>query len=159
NARLTFAGSTGQNASVQISGNTLGMVTVSLLAPNGTTASSASSSSGSFTVPGKILTASGTYTVYVHPNTTSKGSISVAATLKNLPSRPPPATLDASNPLSTNLAGLFLMNEGSGTTDQNLVDAALANFAGVALPSWNSSDPSLIFSGGTSLNSYLNAGP
>jgi uncharacterized protein (TIGR03437 family) len=75
-----------------------------------------------------------------------------------VPSRPVGSVLDSSNPLSTNLAGLFLMNEGKGSTDQNLVDGQQASFAGAAIPTWNTSDPSITFNGGGYLNSYLNAG-
>jgi hypothetical protein len=67
-------------------------------------------------------------------------------------------SLDTSNPLSTNLVGLFAMNEGSGATDKNLADGQLANFSGANPPTWNASDPSIVFKGGASLNSYLNAG-
>jgi hypothetical protein len=50
------------------------------------------------------------------------------------------------------------MNEGKGSTDQNLVDGQQASFAGAAIPTWNTSDPSITFNGGGYLNSYLNAG-
>ena len=75
-----------------------------------------------------------------------------------LPSRPAGSVLDSSNPLATNLAGLFLMNEGRGTTDLNLVDGQTAAFAGAAAPTWNTSDPSIVFAGGSAANSFLNAG-
>jgi YD repeat-containing protein len=158
NARLLFTGSPGQNASIQITGNTLGQVTVSLLTNNGTTLTSSSSSNASFSVPGQILVMPGTYAVYVHTNGTATGSIQVAVSLNNLPSRPSGAVLDTTNALSTNLVGLFLMNEGSGTSDTNLVDSGLANFSGGSAPAWNTSDPSIVFNGGSSLNSYANAG-
>jgi hypothetical protein len=157
-ARLTFAGTAGQDASVQITGNTLGAVTVSLVAPSGATVSSGTSSNASFTIPGQILPASGTYAVSIHPNGTTTGSITVGVTLNNLPSRSTTAALDTTNPLSTNLSGLFLMNEATGTTDKNLVNAGLATFSGSAVPTWNTTDPSVVFKGGASLNSYLNAG-
>jgi hypothetical protein len=65
--------------------------------------------------------------------------------------------LDTANPLANNLIGLFLMNEGSGAFDTNLVDGQPANFSGAALPTWNTADPSVEFKGGASLNSYLSA--
>jgi uncharacterized protein (TIGR03437 family) len=72
---------------------------------------------------------------------------------------PPPrnqgATLDTSTPLATNLVGLFLMNAGSGTTDQNLVDGKPAKFMGAAPPTWNTADPASVFNGGGSENSYM----
>ena len=67
-------------------------------------------------------------------------------------------SLDTSNPLSTNLVGLFAMNEGAGTTDKNLVDGQLATLSGASPPAFNASDPSILFKGGAALNSYLNAG-
>ena len=74
------------------------------------------------------------------------------------PARPVGSTLDTGNPLATNLAGLFVMNEGAGTTDQNLVDSQVANFSGSSTPSWNTSDPSIVFNGGNSLSSYSGRG-
>jgi hypothetical protein len=74
------------------------------------------------------------------------------------PSRPAGAALDTTNPLSTSLAGLFVMNEGSGATDKNLVDSNTASFSGTNPPVWNTTDPSVVFKGGSSLSSYLNAG-
>jgi len=50
------------------------------------------------------------------------------------------------------------MNERTGATDLNLVDFQSATFAGASLPTWNLADPSVVFNGGASLNSYLNAG-
>jgi hypothetical protein len=68
------------------------------------------------------------------------------------------------SPLSANLIGLFLMNEGTDSVqgmpaqDKNLVDTATANPAGTQPPTWQVADPSIQFNGGGSLNSYLNAG-
>jgi hypothetical protein len=50
------------------------------------------------------------------------------------------------------------MNEARGTTDLNIADSLAASFAGASPPAWNTSDPSIVFNGGGSLNSYLNAG-
>lgn len=75
-----------------------------------------------------------------------------------LPARPACAKLDTGNSLATNLAGLFLMNEGSGNSSKNLATSGTAAFAGAAAPGWNTSDPSVQFRGGASGNSFLNAG-
>jgi hypothetical protein len=72
--------------------------------------------------------------------------------------RPAGAVLDSSNPLAASLIGLFLMNEGSGLSDKNLVDGQTAAFQGNSPPTWNSADPSVVFNGGISANSFLNAG-
>jgi hypothetical protein len=71
----------------------------------------------------------------------------------------PSSRIDPSNALSQNLVGLFVMNEGTGTTDKNLVDGQVATFAGTTAPSWNTADPSVVLNGTTtSLSSYLDAG-
>src|ERR1700687_6325169 len=62
------------------------------------------------------------------------------------------------NPLSLNLAGLFLRNEGSETTTAHAVDANTARFSGGYAPTWNPLDPSIQFNGNASGNSYLDAG-
>jgi hypothetical protein len=82
----------------------------------------------------------------------------VALTIIPLPSRPGGSTLDTSNSLVTDLVGLFIMNEESGTSDEDLVDSQAANFAGGSQPTWNTGDPSIVFNGGSSLNSYVDAG-
>jgi concanavalin A-like lectin/glucanase superfamily protein len=87
------------------------------------------------------------------------------ATPGYFPCRPPGSTLDPNNPLSQNLIGLFLMNDGqSGQTDggpaddTNIVDGTPATHAGCVPPTWVLGDPSIWFHGGPSLTSYLNAG-
>src|SRR6202022_120940 len=159
-ARLLFYGGIGQQANVQLSSNTVGSVTISLLKPDNTTVlKSISSGAASFNLPQTWLPATGVYTISIQPNGSTQGSITTAVTLTNTPSRPAASILDPSNALSTNLAGLFLMNEGSGTTDLNVVDGRrVANFSGASLPTWNTTDPSIIFNGGISLNSYADAG-
>jgi hypothetical protein len=75
-----------------------------------------------------------------------------------LPPRPITAIIDTSSALASGLAGIFLMNEGTGTTDLNVVDGQLANFSGTQLPTWYLSDHTVTFLGGAALNSYLDAG-
>jgi YD repeat-containing protein len=67
------------------------------------------------------------------------------------------ALVDESSSLDTGLIGLFVMDEGSGTFTTNRVSGEAATFAGT-WPTWNP-DPSLAFSGGSYLASYLNAAP
>jgi hypothetical protein len=161
-AQLTFNGNVEQQAQVQLSSNTLGSVTVSLLASDGTTICSQQSSASSFSVPAGSLFAAALYRIYVHPATPVTGSITVSLATSGgvgtIPPRPAGATLDTGNSLSNSLVGLFVMNEGTGTTDKNLVSLQTASFSGGSLPTWNTSDPSVVFGGGASLNSYLNAG-
>ena len=157
-SQLTFTATQAQLATIQLTGNSLGSTTVSLLKPDRTTLASVTSSATSFSVPIQYLPASGYHTIYVQPGASATGSITVALTLADTPARPGSSTLDTSQALATNMVGLFVMNEGSGTTDANLVNSATAAFAGGSTPTWNTSDPSVVFNGGSSLNSYLNAG-
>ena len=51
------------------------------------------------------------------------------------------------------------MNEGTGTTDTNIVDGQTATLSGTNLQVWNASDPSIVLRGtANSLSSYLDAG-
>jgi hypothetical protein len=75
-----------------------------------------------------------------------------------LPSRPTTAVLDSSSALASGIAGLFLMNEGTGTIDRNVVNGQTASFSGAQLPTWYAGDHSVTFLGGAPLNSYLDAG-
>jgi YD repeat-containing protein len=161
-AQFLLNGNVEQQSKVQISNNTIGSLTVSLLNADGTTLSSASSSSANFTLPTADLPNTNLYRVYVHPSGATTGNVSLAVSAQGgpgtIPSRPTSSALNTSNALSTDLVGLFLMNESSGTTDENLVDSQTASFSGTQSPTWNTSDPSVVFNGGASLNSYLNAG-
>jgi hypothetical protein len=106
------------------------------------------------------------YTVTLFLSGTNEGTTNeVTATPAMVPGRPPGSVWDPNNALSANLIGLFLMNEGTeaaqGTSappDINRVDGATANPAGNAAPTWEVADPSIVFHGGGSLNSYLDAG-
>jgi YD repeat-containing protein len=158
-AKLTFSATPGQQVTVQLTGNTMGSVTVALLAPDGSTLTSVISSAGNFSLPPQNLTATGTYSIAVTPGRGNSGSITVTAAVPQGPApRPQGSVVDWSNPLAANLVGLFVMNEGSGATDKNLVGGEVANFSGAGVPTWNTADPSVIFQGGGSLNSYLDAG-
>lgn len=101
-------------------------------------------------------------TTYSYIVTNSSDSYSVSATPAALPGRPPGATFDPTNPLSQNLIGLFLMNDGQSqgqpADDTNVVDKTSANHSGSVAPWWELADPSIVFEGGLSLNCYLDAG-
>jgi YD repeat-containing protein len=158
NGRFFFSATGGQNATAQITNNTLGSVTASLLNLDGTTLATITSSASSFSVPPTLIPVTGTYPIYIHPNGANSGNLNLGVTLASLPSRPTGSVLDSNNPLSTNLVGLFLMNEGSGTTDNDLVDNQTASFSGSGAPTWNTTDPSITFAGGVAQHSYLDAG-
>jgi hypothetical protein len=76
---FTFNGSSSQAVTVRVTGNNMS-VTVKLLRPDGTTMTSALSSSSSFNLTQQTLPTTGTYTVVVDPFTTSTGSLNVAVT-------------------------------------------------------------------------------
>jgi YD repeat-containing protein len=164
NAKLTVVANGGFQLNLQFSNNTIGPLTASVISPDGTTTlSSFTSSAGSFVMPLFMLPRDGTYTVVVDPTAAATGSISVLATQVGGPVPAPGRTLGSAinpdNSLSTNLVGLFVMNEGTGTTDKNLVDGQTATFSGTTLPVWNTTDPSVVLRGTpSSLSSYLNAG-
>jgi YD repeat-containing protein len=153
-----FSGAGTQSAGLQFTSNTLGSVTVTVLNPNQTTLTAVTSSASSFAVPRQWLPAFGGYTVNVQPGASATGSITASAGISDMPLRPSNSTLNSSSGLAASLVGLFLMNEATGTTDANVVNTNTASRSGTNSPSWNTTDPSLVFNGGSSLNSHLNAG-
>ena len=166
NARLTFAGNAGFQVNAQFSNNTIAGVTVTLLKTDGITPlTSITTSATTFSLPTAMLPSDGTYTIVIDPTGAASGSVSMIVTQVGGPHPVPSRTGTAINPanaLSQNLVGLFLMNEGTGTTDKNIVDGQTATFASAAAPAtppvWNSTDPSVVFNGTSSLSSYMNAG-
>jgi hypothetical protein len=108
-------------------------------------------------------------TTYCYTVTTMYGNMpqgtsnSACATPAALPGRPPGSRLNTNNALAQNLIGLFLMNdsmgaaEGQPADDTNLVDGSPASHSGAVAPTWEVMDPSIVFHGGASLTSYLDA--
>jgi len=80
NARYTFAGTAGQQATIRITGNTLGNVTVNLFTPNGSFQTGTSNSAASFNLSTGTLANSGSYTMTINPTTTATGSLNVQVT-------------------------------------------------------------------------------
>lgn len=80
NARLTFSGAAGQQATVRLAGNTIGTTAVTLLSIDGTTLTSTTSALTSFTLPTLTLPATGTYTINADPAATRTGSVTVSVT-------------------------------------------------------------------------------
>jgi len=157
--RFRFAAAATQSTGLQFTNNTFGSVTVTVLNPDQTTLTTLTSSASSFSIARQWLPAFGMYTVNVQPGGSATGAITANTTLADTPPRPTSQTFNSGSALATNLVGLYLMNEGSGTTDANVVNSNTASFSGTTSPSWNTSDPSVAFSGTTtSLSSYLNAG-
>ena len=80
NGQLTFSGTSGQQVTVRITSNTMSVVTVKLLKPDGTTLTTSASSASSFNLAQQTLPASGTYTIKIDPNTFNTGSMNVSVT-------------------------------------------------------------------------------
>jgi hypothetical protein len=77
---LTFTGTSSQQVTVQITGNTMGSVLVKLLKPDGTTLTSGQSGSSSFNLTIQTLPTTGTYTVVIDPVLANTGSLNVSVT-------------------------------------------------------------------------------
>jgi hypothetical protein len=80
NGSVTFSGSSGQQATVWLTSNTLGWTTVKLLKPDGTQLTSSLSWGTSFNLSTVSLPTTGTYTIVVDPDGAATGSISVNVT-------------------------------------------------------------------------------
>jgi YD repeat-containing protein len=79
NAALTFSGTAGQQATVHVTGNTMGTVTVSLLKPDGTSLTSATTFGGTtLNLATQTLPVTGTYTIKIDPGGFGTGSMSVS---------------------------------------------------------------------------------
>ncbi len=80
NARYTFVGTASQQATVKITGNGLGGVSVNLYTPTGAGQTGAGSSAANFNLPTVTLATTGTYTITINPNTTATGSLNLQVT-------------------------------------------------------------------------------
>lgn len=80
NARYTFAGTASQQATVKITGNTLGSVSVNLYTPSGAWQTGMGNAAASFNLPTVTLATTGTYTVTLNPQTTVTGSLNLQVT-------------------------------------------------------------------------------
>ncbi|HSE15992.1 MAG TPA: IPT/TIG domain-containing protein [Pyrinomonadaceae bacterium] len=80
NGSLTFSGTSGQQATVHVTSNTMGLVRVTLLRPDGTQMTTSFTSSASFNLATQSLTTTGTYTITINPDSFNTGSMSVSVT-------------------------------------------------------------------------------
>lgn len=80
NAKVTFAATSGQQVTVRITNNAIGLMTVKLLKPDGTQQTSSLSSSASFNLSTQTLTATGTFTISIDPSSNRKGAMDVRVT-------------------------------------------------------------------------------
>lgn len=80
NARYTFSGTATQQATVKITGNTLGSVSVYLYTPSGAFQTGTTNSAASFNLSTVTLATTGTYTITINPQTTATGSLNLQVT-------------------------------------------------------------------------------
>jgi hypothetical protein len=80
NVRLTFSGSANQQATVHVTNNSRGLVTVKLLKSDSTSLASSTSSASSFNLTTATLPVADTYTVLVDPNAANIGNMDVSVT-------------------------------------------------------------------------------
>ncbi len=80
NANVTFSGTAGQQATVHITGNAVGCMTVTLLKPAGTSLTSVSQCNGGFDLATQTLPVTGTYTININPWDAASGTLNVSVT-------------------------------------------------------------------------------
>src|SRR5262245_11924476 len=78
NARLTFNGTTGQRISLKAANSTISGASLAIVKPDGTTLTSVGLSTAGAFIDVQTLTATGTYTVVVDPNTTTIGTVTLS---------------------------------------------------------------------------------
>ena len=80
NGTATFEGTAGQQVTVRVTNNTIGLVTIKLLRPDGTTQTTQASSAVTFATSTITLGVTGTYTISVDPSSANVGIINVRVT-------------------------------------------------------------------------------
>jgi uncharacterized protein YhfF len=80
NPILTFSGTTGQQATVRVTSNTMSCVRVTLLKPDGTSMTNTFSCSSAFNLATQTLPVTGTYTITVDPSGANTGSLNLSVT-------------------------------------------------------------------------------
>jgi hypothetical protein len=80
NGSLTFSGTSGQQATVHVTSNTMSTVRVTLFKPDGTQMTTSFTSATSFNLATQSLTTTGTYTIKIDPDSSNTGSMNVSVT-------------------------------------------------------------------------------
>ena len=80
NGSLTFTGTSGQQATVRITSNTMSTVRIRLFRPDGTQMTTTFTSAASFNLATQTLPANGTYTITIDPDSFNTGSMNVSVT-------------------------------------------------------------------------------
>lgn len=79
-AKVTFSGTAAQQATVRITGNTMGVINVKLLKPDGTQLTSSTFSASSLNLATQTLPVTGTYTITIDPSEANTGGLSLSVT-------------------------------------------------------------------------------
>lgn len=80
NAKVTFTGTSGQQVTVRVTNNSIGLVSVKLLRPDGSQQTASTSSNANFNLSTQTLNATGTFTVSIDPSGNRIGSANVRVT-------------------------------------------------------------------------------
>ncbi|HEX6731229.1 MAG TPA: hypothetical protein VF074_14490, partial [Pyrinomonadaceae bacterium] len=80
NAKVTFNGTSGQQVTVRITNNAIGLMTLRLLRPDGSQQTTSTSSSLNFNMSTQTLNATGEFTISIDPNGNKKGAMDVRVT-------------------------------------------------------------------------------
>jgi hypothetical protein len=80
NGSYTFSGTASQQATVRITGNTIGLVTVALKKPDGSQLTASASAAAGFNLATQTLPTTGTYTVTINPDQFNTGSLNLSVT-------------------------------------------------------------------------------
>jgi YD repeat-containing protein len=80
NGYFEFSGTSGQQVTVQVTGNNIASLNVVLRKPDGSTLTSKTSSSASFNLTTQTLPTTGTYVIFINPPTANTGSLNVSVT-------------------------------------------------------------------------------
>jgi hypothetical protein len=80
NGSFTFSGTNGQQVTVRVTANVLGVVTVALKRQSGTQLTATTSIAGAFNLATQTLPATETYTVTVNPDGSNTGSLNLSVT-------------------------------------------------------------------------------
>jgi hypothetical protein len=80
NGQVTFSGTSTQQVTVRLTNNTMSVVTVKLLKPDGTQLTSSIFSTSSFNLATQTLPTTGTYKITIDPSGANTGGISITVT-------------------------------------------------------------------------------
>jgi RHS repeat-associated protein len=125
-ALVTFSGVAGQQASIQMSGSTLGCVVLNIISPDGTTLTSQGPCGSSYSLGPVTLPGTGTYTLLVSPQNGTTGSATFSLALSGNQG----TTINAGTPagITTSTPGQTSQMSFSGSLGQ-IASVQVSNFS------------------------------